>query len=137
MDGIGNGLGYSVVLICVAVVRELFGAGKLLGIEILPLVTEGGWYNPNGLLLLPPSAFFLIGLFIWGSAQLPKEQVEEPDFNMAKHTVARRACRWSTTEPLCSRHFHREYGAGLLPGHVYLSSRFRRKFRPHWAWVLR
>ena len=65
LDGIGNGLGYSVVLIAVAVVRELFGAGKLMGIEILPLVTEGGWYNPNGLLLLPPSAFFLIGLFIW------------------------------------------------------------------------
>ena len=89
IDGIGNGLGYSVVLIVVAVIRELFGAGKLMGIEILPLVTDGGWYNPNGLLLLPPSAFFLIGLFIWALRSFQKEQVEEPDFKMAKHTVAR------------------------------------------------
>ncbi|MEP4484944.1 MAG: NADH:ubiquinone reductase (Na(+)-transporting) subunit D [Halioglobus sp.] len=85
MDGIGNGLGYSVVLICVAVVRELFGAGKLMGVEILPLVTEGGWYNPNGLLLLPPSAFFLIGLFIWALRSFNTEQVEQSDFKMAKH----------------------------------------------------
>ena len=89
IDGIGNGLGYSVVLICVAIVRELFGSGKLMGFEILPLVTEGGWYNPNGLLLLPPSAFFLIGLFIWALRSFNKEQVEEPDFKMAKHVVAR------------------------------------------------
>jgi Na+-transporting NADH:ubiquinone oxidoreductase subunit D len=89
IDGVGNGLGYSVVLIAVAFVRELFGAGKLFGIEILPLVTDGGWYNPNGLLLLPPSAFFLIGLFIWALRSFHKEQVEEPDFKMAKHTVAR------------------------------------------------
>ena len=86
IDGIGNGLGYSVVLIVVAVVRELFGAGKLMGYEILPLVTDGGWYNPNGLLLLPPSAFFLIGLFIWALRSFHKEQVEEPDFTLAKHT---------------------------------------------------
>jgi Na+-transporting NADH:ubiquinone oxidoreductase subunit D len=86
IDGIGNGLGYSVVLIAVAVVRELFGAGKLMGFEILPLVTEGGWYNPNGLLLLPPSAFFLIGLFIWALRSVHKEQVEAPDFTLAKHT---------------------------------------------------
>ena len=89
IDGIGNGLGYSVVLIAVAVVRELFGSGKLMGFEILPLVTEGGWYNPNGLLLLPPSAFFLIGLFIWALRSFHKEQVEEPEFEMAKHTPVR------------------------------------------------
>ena len=89
IDGVGNGLGYSVVLIVVAVIRELFGAGKLMGYEILPLVTEGGWYNPNGLLLLPPSAFFLIGLFIWALRSFHKEQVEEPDFKLAKHTPAR------------------------------------------------
>jgi len=89
IDGIGNGLGYSVVLIAVAVVRELFGAGKLMGVEILPLVTEGGWYNPNGLLLLPPSAFFLIGLFIWALRAFHKEQVEEPDFKLAKHVPAK------------------------------------------------
>lgn len=88
MDGIGNGLGYSVVLVFVAVIRELFGAGKLYGYEILPLVTEGGWYNPNGLLLAPPSAFFLIGLFIWILRAADAKQVEEPDFRMAKHTVA-------------------------------------------------
>ncbi|MFK7830399.1 MAG: NADH:ubiquinone reductase (Na(+)-transporting) subunit D [Congregibacter sp.] len=87
LDGIGNGLGYSVVLIFVAVIRELFGAGKLLGIEILPLVTEGGWYNPNGLLLLPPSAFFLIGLFVWLLRSRDSKQVEESDFVMAKHTA--------------------------------------------------
>ena len=86
IDGIGNGLGYSVVLITVAVVRELFGAGKLMGFEILPLVTDGGWYVPNGLLLLPPSAFFLIGLFIWALRSFRKEQVEAPDFSIAKHT---------------------------------------------------
>ena len=89
LDGIGNGLGYSVVLIVVAVVRELFGAGKLMGFEILPLVTDGGWYNPNGLLLLPPSAFFLIGMFIWALRSFDKEQVEEPDFKLAKHTPVR------------------------------------------------
>ncbi len=87
IDGIGNGLGYSVVLIAVAIVRELFGAGKLFGFEILPLVTDGGWYVPNGLLLLPPSAFFLIGGFIWVLRTFHKEQVEKPDFTIAKHTV--------------------------------------------------
>ena len=89
LDGIGNGLGYSVVLISVAVVRELFGAGKLMGYEILPVVTEGGWYIPNGLLLLPPSAFFLIGGFIWILRSVKTDQVEEPDFTLSKHTVAR------------------------------------------------
>lgn len=89
VDGLGNGLGYSVVLICVAVVRELLGSGKLMGVEILPLVTEGGWYVPNGLLLLPPSAFFLIGLFIWALRSLDREQVEEPDYKLASHTPAR------------------------------------------------
>jgi Na+-transporting NADH:ubiquinone oxidoreductase subunit D len=89
IDGIGNGLGYSVILIAVAVVRELFGAGKLMGFEILPLTTEGGWYNPNGLLLLPPSAFFLIGLFIWGLRSVRTEQVEKRDFELARHTPAR------------------------------------------------
>ncbi|MCO6047942.1 NADH:ubiquinone reductase (Na(+)-transporting) subunit D [Aeoliella sp. ICT_H6.2] len=72
LDGIGNGLGYSVILIVVGVIRELFGSGKLWGIEVLPVyqaATEtdpaSGWYTPNGLMLLSPSAFFLIGIFIW------------------------------------------------------------------------
>ncbi len=88
LDGMGNGLGYSFVLIVVGVVRELFGAGSLMGIEILPVVTEGGWYNPNGLLLLPPSAFFLIGFLIWAIRAMQTEQVEEPEFKIAKHTAA-------------------------------------------------
>ena len=88
LDGLGNGLGYSFVLIVVGVVRELFGAGSLMGIEILPIVTEGGWYNPNGLLLLPPSAFFLIGFLIWVIRAVQTEQVEEPEFKIAKHTAA-------------------------------------------------
>lgn len=83
MDGIGNGLGYSAMLIALGIVRELFGAGKLFGIEILPLTKDGGWYQPNGLLLLPPSAFFLIGLFIWALRSWKTEQVEEPSFRMA------------------------------------------------------
>ena len=65
MDGIGNGVGYAIVLIFVGGLRELFGSGKLYGMEILPLVTEGGWYTPNGLLVLAPGAFFLIAIFIW------------------------------------------------------------------------
>ncbi|MEZ5572326.1 MAG: NADH:ubiquinone reductase (Na(+)-transporting) subunit D [Halioglobus sp.] len=89
IDGIGNGLGYSVVLICVAVVRELLGSGKLFGFEILPLVTDGGWYVPNGLLLLPPSAFFLIGGFIWALRSVRTEQVETPEFKIAQHTPVR------------------------------------------------
>jgi Na+-transporting NADH:ubiquinone oxidoreductase subunit D len=85
-DGIGNGLGYSVVLITVAFFRELFGAGKLFGIEILPLVTDGGWYQSNGLLLLPPSAFFIIGGFIWVLRTWKKDQVEESEFKILPNT---------------------------------------------------
>lgn len=85
-DGIGNGLGYSVVLITVAFFRELFGAGKLFGIEILPLVTDGGWYQSNGLLLLPPSAFFIIGGFIWVLRTWKKDQVEASEFKILPNT---------------------------------------------------
>ncbi len=87
MDGIGNGLGYSMILIVVAVIRELFGSGSLLGVQILPLVTEGGWYTPMGLLLLPPSAFFIIGLFIWILRTVKPAQVEKPDYQI--HAVHR------------------------------------------------
>jgi Na+-transporting NADH:ubiquinone oxidoreductase subunit D len=76
------------VLLVVATVRELFGTGKLFGFEILPLVTEGGWYQANGLLLLPPSAFFLIGLLIWAIRAVDTEQVEKPDFSIAHHNPA-------------------------------------------------
>jgi Na+-transporting NADH:ubiquinone oxidoreductase subunit D len=88
LDGVGNGLGYSFILIVVAVVRELFGAGKLLGFEILPLVNAGGWYQPNGLLLLPPSAFFIIGLIIWALRSWKTEQVEAVEFKMAPQSRA-------------------------------------------------
>ncbi len=86
MDGIGNGLGYSVLLISVAVFRELLGSGKLYGFEILPLVTEGGWYVPNGLMLLPPSAFFVIGLLIWAQRTWKPKQVEAKEFDLAPQT---------------------------------------------------
>ncbi|WP_373079440.1 NADH:ubiquinone reductase (Na(+)-transporting) subunit D [Zhongshania sp.] len=86
VDGIGNGLGYSVVLISIAVVRELFGSGKLFGFEVLPLITDGGWYVPNGLLLLPPSAFFLIGIFIWVLRSVKTDQVEKEEFKITKNT---------------------------------------------------
>lgn len=82
LDGIGNGLGYSLILVMVAIVRELFGSGKLMGIEIMPLVQDGGWYVPNGLLLLPPSAFFIIGLIIWAFRTWKPKQVEKPDFEI-------------------------------------------------------
>lgn len=82
LDGIGNGLGYSVILIIVGTVRELFGSGSLLGYQILSPVSEGGWYVPNGLMLLAPSAFIIIGLTIWGIRAFYPEQVEKPDFEM-------------------------------------------------------
>lgn len=84
-DGIGNGLGYSVILLVVGFVRELFGSGSLFGVQILSLAKDGGWYVPNGMLLLPPSAFFLIGLLIWAIRSWKPEQVETPDFQIQTH----------------------------------------------------
>ncbi|TVP93651.1 MAG: NADH:ubiquinone reductase (Na(+)-transporting) subunit D [Pseudomonadaceae bacterium] len=86
LDGVGNGLGYSFILIVVAVIRELFGAGTLLGFEILQSVNNGGWYQPNGMLLLPPSAFFIIGFTIWILRTWDKGQIEEEDFKMKPQT---------------------------------------------------
>ncbi|MDT9587505.1 MAG: NADH:ubiquinone reductase (Na(+)-transporting) subunit D [Candidatus Arsenophonus melophagi] len=77
MDGIGNGLGYGSVLIIVGFLRELFGSGKLFGITILQSVQNGGWYQPNGLFLLAPSAFFIIGIIIWGLRTFNPLQVEK------------------------------------------------------------
>jgi len=77
LDGIGNGVGYSMILIVVGVFRELLGSGRLGGYVILPLSTEGGWYVSNGLMLLPPSAFFIIGFFIWILRSWKKDQIEE------------------------------------------------------------
>lgn len=78
LDGIGNGLGYSVLLLVVAFFRELLGSGTLWGYQVLSVANaEGGWYVPNGLMLLPPSAFFLIGLFIWALRTWKPDQVEQ------------------------------------------------------------
>ena len=87
VDGIGNGLGYGAILIAVAVVRELLGSGSLFDIEILVTVNNGGWYQPNGLLLLPPSAFFIIGLIIWGLRSWKTDQKEAPDYKMKAHVT--------------------------------------------------
>ncbi|PIP95909.1 MAG: NADH:ubiquinone reductase (Na(+)-transporting) subunit D [Bdellovibrio sp. CG12_big_fil_rev_8_21_14_0_65_39_13] len=77
IDGIGNGLGYSFILIVVALFREIFGSGKLMGHVILPTINEGGWYQTNGLMLLSPSAFFLIGGIIWVLRTFKKDQIEK------------------------------------------------------------
>jgi Na+-transporting NADH:ubiquinone oxidoreductase subunit D len=77
LDGLGNALGYSLILIIVGFCRELFGTGKLFGVEVLRLSTDGGWYVANGLMLLPPSAFFIIGLVIWAVRTWKPEQVEQ------------------------------------------------------------
>ena len=90
IDGIGNGLGYSVVLMIVATIREFFGSGSLFGIEVMPLVTNGGWYSSMGLMLLPPSAFFIIGLLIWVLREWKTDQVEEVEFEIGGHTALSR-----------------------------------------------
>ncbi|MEM1180348.1 MAG: NADH:ubiquinone reductase (Na(+)-transporting) subunit D [Acidobacteriota bacterium] len=77
LDGLGNAGGYSIILLGTAFLRELFGSGKIFGIEILKLTTEGGWYNPNGLMVLSPGAFFIIGFFIWALRAWKPEQIEE------------------------------------------------------------
>ncbi|MEM7526091.1 MAG: NADH:ubiquinone reductase (Na(+)-transporting) subunit D [Pseudomonadota bacterium] len=82
IDGVGNGLGYGLILMLVGVVRELFGAGSLFGVTILETVNNGGWYVPNGMLLLPPSAFFVIGLIIWAFRTWKPKQVEEREFKI-------------------------------------------------------
>ena len=77
IDGLANGLGYSVVLMAVAFFRELIGSGSVFGVTILQTVNQGGWYVPNGLMLLAPAAFFLIGCFIWAVRTWKPEQIEE------------------------------------------------------------
>ncbi len=77
VDGVGNGLGYSVILISVGFVRELLGSGRVFGIPVMPLVTDGGWYTPNGLMVLSPAAFFLIAVAIWIMRTINPDLVEE------------------------------------------------------------
>ena len=83
LDGFGNALGYSVILIGVALIREPLGSGTFLGYEIMPTISNGGWYYTNGMLLLSPSAFFIIGLFIWAIRAWKPEQVEEAEYEIA------------------------------------------------------
>ncbi|QDY71139.1 NADH:ubiquinone reductase (Na(+)-transporting) subunit D [Qingshengfaniella alkalisoli] len=82
VDGVGNGLGYGLILMLVGFIRELFGSGSLFGVTIFQTVNNGGWYVPNGLLLLPPSAFFVIGLLIWAFRTWKPEQVEDREFRI-------------------------------------------------------
>ena len=87
LDGLGNGLGYSIILIVVAIFRELIGAGSLAGYEILPLVQNGGWYIGNNYFLLPPSSFVIIGLLIWALRAWKIDQVEEPQFKIQSNSL--------------------------------------------------
>ncbi|AXY40792.1 NADH:ubiquinone reductase (Na(+)-transporting) subunit D [Halomonas alkalicola] len=91
IDGIGNGLGYGFILMTVGFFRELFGAGSVFGFTVLETVQNGGWYVPNGLLLLPPSAFFIIGLIIWVLRAVNPEQIEENEFKMKHNTEPKEA----------------------------------------------
>lgn len=91
LDGLGNTLGYSVILITVALIREPLGSGTLLGLEILPRVADGGWYVTNGLMLLAPSAFFIIGMLIWALRAWKPEQVEKAEYQIAPNLQYREA----------------------------------------------
>lgn len=76
VDGLGNGLGYSLILLMTGTIREVFGSGSFFGVPVLRTVADGGWYTPNGLLVLSPGAFFIIGVFIWALRTWKPEQVE-------------------------------------------------------------
>jgi len=76
VDGIGNGLGYSLILMIVGFIRELFGSGRVFGVPVMATVSDGGWYVPNGLMLLSPGAFFIIGMLIWGLRTWKRDQME-------------------------------------------------------------
>jgi Na+-transporting NADH:ubiquinone oxidoreductase subunit D len=91
LDGFGTALGYSVMLVAVALIREPLGSGTLLGFELLPRVADGGWYYANGLMLLAPSAFFIIGLFIWAIRAWKPEQVEAVEYEIAPNLQYREA----------------------------------------------
>ena len=82
IDGVGNGMGYGLILMMVAFIRELFGSGTLFGVTVFQTVNNGGWYVPNGLLLLPPSAFFVIGLIIWAFRSWKPKQVEKREYRI-------------------------------------------------------
>ena len=90
LDGLGNGIGYSLILIIVATVREFFGSGSLLGFEILPLVQNGGWYIGNNFARLSSSSLFIIGLFIWVLRSWKTGQIEEPEFRVARNNLEKK-----------------------------------------------
>ena len=83
LDCLGNGLGYSLILMVVAFFRELFGSGTIWGVVILPSTTNGGWYVANGMMLMPPSAFFIIGLLIWGLRSWKRSQIEKAEYKLS------------------------------------------------------
>ena len=87
LDGLGNGIGYSLILIIVATIREFFGSGSLFGYEILVLVQNGGWYPGNNFALLPLSSFFIIGVFIWLLRSWKTGQIEEPEYRIARNNL--------------------------------------------------
>jgi len=84
LDGLGNGIGYSLILIVIGTIRELLGAGTLLGYSVLPTVAEGGWFTPLKLMLLAPSAFFLLGFLVWAVRSWRRDQVEQPEFRIRR-----------------------------------------------------
>ena len=91
VDGVGNGLGYGAILMVVGFVRELLGSGSLFGVEVLAKVTDGGWYYTNGLMLLPPSAFFIIGFLIWAIRAWNTAQVELDEFKIGSNSKLKEA----------------------------------------------
>ncbi len=84
LDGLGNGLGYSLILLIVGTLREFFGAGTLMGYAVVPTVAEGGWFQPLGLMQLAPAAFFIIGFLVWGIRSLFRKQAETPDYKLGE-----------------------------------------------------
>jgi Na+-transporting NADH:ubiquinone oxidoreductase subunit D len=90
LDGLGNGIGYSLVLVAVAATRELGGSGTLLGVTVLPTLSAGGWYPENGFMRQPPSAFFLIGLVVWAARSWRPRQAEQPEYPPAAEVEAAR-----------------------------------------------
>lgn len=89
LDALGNGLGYSLILIIVGSIRELLGQGSLLGVVILRPVSEGGWFEPLGLMQLAPSAFFIIGLLVWAVRSQRRAQIDPAKYTLVKEKASR------------------------------------------------
>jgi len=86
LDGIGNGLGYSLLLLTVGTIREIFGSGTWFGFEVMPLASNGGWYESNGMMLLAPSAFFIVGLLMWALRSWKTSLMESPEYKIAPNS---------------------------------------------------